>query len=456
MVRPSDGPPGAGLPGGGFLLNVNLVFISTLASYGLGFLVAVLMARALGDEGLGVTALYRNAVTLAFAFFSLGIATAVVYYVGRRDITPRQASEAGLTVTMAATALTGIGVLITYAAFREDLAAKDLPYWLALVAVPAVIQFRVVEGVLRAQGRFGAMNLLEVSLPLSILTALALVEVSSGLTIESTVVAWTLALVPPVVLGYAMLGTTHWPRRPATGALLWQSSRFGVQGQLSNLIQLLNLRLDAYLVLWLVNSAGVGLYAVAVSLSEGMWFIANSVGVVLLTSLTASDDETAARMTPVVCRNTLLVTGAAAVAAAALSPLLVPAIFGSEFDGSVLPFVLLLPGTVAAAGTKILAAHVFSRGKPLINAQVAAAVLAITIVGDLVLIPPFEVPGAAAASSLAYGCGLALTALAYRRISGGPIAACLLPRPSDLPLYVDGVRSLAGRLRPARQAGGTS
>jgi peptidoglycan biosynthesis protein MviN/MurJ (putative lipid II flippase) len=111
---------------------------------------------------------------------------------------------------------------------------------------------------------------------------------------------------------------------------------------------------------------------------------------------------------------------------------------------------------VAAAGTKILAAHVFSRGKPLINAQVAAAVLAVTIVGDLVLIPPFEVPGAAAASSLAYGCGLALTALAYRRISGGPIAACLLPRPSDLPLYVDGVRSLAGRLRPARQAGGTS
>ncbi len=39
-----------------------------------------------------------------------------------------------------------------------------------------MIQFRVVEGVLRAQGRFGAMNLLEVSLPLSILLALGFVE----------------------------------------------------------------------------------------------------------------------------------------------------------------------------------------------------------------------------------------------------------------------------------------
>jgi O-antigen/teichoic acid export membrane protein len=440
--------------GGGFLLNVNLVFISTVASYGLGFLVAVLMARALGDEGLGVTALYRNAVTLAFAFFSLGIATAVVYFVGRRDISPRQASEAGLTVTLAATALTAVGVLITYAAFDDDLA--DMPYWLALIAVPAIIQFRVVEGVLRAQGRFGAMNLLEVSLPLSILLALAVVEITSGLTVESTVVWWTLALLPPVAFGYAMLGIAHWPRWPAGGPLLWQSTRFGVQGQLSNLIQLLNLRLDAYLVLWLVNSAGVGLYTVAVSLSEGMWFIANSVGVVLLTSLTASDDETAARMTPVVCRNTLLVTGGAALAAAVASPVLVPAVFGSAFDDSVLPFVWLLPGTVAAAGTKILAAHVFSRGRPLINAQVAAAVLAITIAGDLVLIPPFGVPGAAAASSFAYCCGLALTAIAYRRLSGGSIAECLIPRFSDVPLYVDGVRSMAGRLRSSRLARSSS
>jgi O-antigen/teichoic acid export membrane protein len=233
------------------------------------------------------------------------------------------------------------------------------------------------------------------------------------------------------------------------GGLLWQSTRFGVQGQLSNLIQLLNLRLDAYLVLVLVNSAGVGIYAVGVSLAEGMWLIANSVGVVLLTSLTASDDESAARMTPLVCRNTLLVTGLAAVAAAVVSPVIVPAIFGSEFDASVAPFIWLLPGTVAAAGTKILAAYVFSRGRPLINAQVGVAVLIVTIVGDLALIPPFGVPGAAIASSVAYACGLALTAIAYRRLSGGSIADCVVPRPADLPLYVDGAKGLLGRLRPA-------
>jgi O-antigen/teichoic acid export membrane protein len=272
--------------------------------------------------------------------------------------------------------------------------------------------------------------------------------------VQNTILVWTLGLLPPLVLGYALLPVRDWPRRLAVGPVLRQATSFGIQGQLSNLIQLLNLRLDSYLILLFVNSSGVGLYAVGVSLSEGMWFIANSVGVVLLTNLTMSDDESAARMTPVVCRNTLLVTGVAAIGAAIVAPWFVPAIFGAEYDDSVLPFIWLLPGTVAAAGTKILAAYVFSRGKPLVNAQIGFVTLIVTIVGDIALIPVFEVSGAAAASSAAYIVSLVMTAIAYRRLSGGAINDAVLPRRADAVLYLDGVRSLRGRLLPARGAGG--
>lgn len=453
MANPEGANTGNGLPGGGFLLNVNLVFISTIASYGLGFLTAVLMARALSDEDFGITALYRSAVTLAFAFFSLGVATAVVYYVARRDMTPRQAMESGLAVTLAATAFTAAGVLIARLLFQGDQALQGIPYEYVLVAVPATVQFRVVEGVLRAEGRFGAMNLLEISLPVSIILFLAAVQFTEGLTVESTVIAWTLAMVPPLVFGYVLLGRRHWPRGLGQAGLLWQSIRFGMQGQLGNLIQLLNMRLDAYIVLLLVNSAGVGIYAVGVALSEGMWLIANSIGVVLLTALTASDDEGAARMTPIVCRNTLLVTGLASIAAAVVAPWVVPAIFGAEYEASVPVFIWLLPGAVAAAGTKILAAYVFSRGRPLINAQIGFVVLVFTIGGDFALIPPFGVPGAAVATSIAYGAGLLLTAVAYRRLSGGSILSVLVPAPSDVSLYLDGLRNLRGRLAGAGRGG---
>jgi O-antigen/teichoic acid export membrane protein len=141
------------------------------------------------------------------------------------------------------------------------------------------------------------------------------------------------------------------------------------------------------------------------------------------------------------------VTARASAAAAAVAPVVLPAIFGADFDDAVVPFLWLLPGSVALSGTKILAAYVFSRGRPLLNAQIAAATLAIGLAADFLLIPLFSVPGAAAASSLAYGASLALSALAYRSLSGGSIAEALLPRPGDIGLYTAGLRSLAGRLR---------
>ncbi|HLF79864.1 MAG TPA: oligosaccharide flippase family protein [Dehalococcoidia bacterium] len=438
-----------------FFFNVNLVFVSTLAAYVLSFLAFVFIARVLGPEGRGITSLFQSAVNLGFAFLSLGVPQAAIYFVSRRDFERRQVIEAGLSVTVFATSLTALAVLVAFVFFDDRLARDDLPYWLAVLAMPAIVQLFLLEGVLRGQGRFGANNALDVFIPAITLVGLVAVEVTAGLTVGRSIYTWVLTFLPAVVLGYWLVGKAAWPRRLETGVVLNRMVRFGVQSQLSNLIQLLNYRLDAYLVLLFVNTAGVGFYAVGVSLSEGMWFIANSVAVVLLTNLTAGDEAYAARMTPLVCRNTLLVTALAALPAGAVSPVIVPLVFGGDFDKSVLPFVLLLPGTVALSGSKILAAYVFSRGKPMINAWISLATLVVTVAADLVLIPLLGTPGAACGASIAYGLSLALTATAYRRLSGGSVSAALLPRVDDVSLYVEGARGLLHRLRPPRRLEGS-
>ena len=111
-----------------------------------------------------------------------------------------------------------------------------------------------------------------------------------------------------------------------------------------------------------------------------------------------------------------------------------------------LPFVLLLPGAVALAGTKVLASYVFSRGRPLINGAIAAAALAVAVAIDVALIPVWEVKGAAVGATLGYVVSLVLTAIAYRRLSGGSLVAALVPRPSDIALYHSEARALASRL----------
>jgi Na+-driven multidrug efflux pump len=83
----------------------------------------------------------------------------------------------------------------------------------------------------------------------------------------------------------------------------------------------------------------------------------------------------------------------------------------------------------------------------MINTWISLVTLGITLGLDLALIPLLDVSGAAIASTLAYMTNLALTLIAYRRLSGGSVFEAVMPRPSDVALFVEGARSAVTRLR---------
>src|SRR3970282_1341442 len=90
--------------------------------------------------------------------------------------------------------------------------------------------------------------------------------------------------------------------KPDFGALREQI-RYGAQGQIANLAQLFNYRLDQFLVAAFVSRAGVGHYTVAVGLSESVWWISSAVAMVLVPRLTRMDPESPGEVTPVGCAN---------------------------------------------------------------------------------------------------------------------------------------------------------
>ena len=103
-----------------------------------------------------------------------------------------------------------------------------------------------------------------------------------------------------------------------------------------------------------------------------------------------------------------------ALALAIVAPVLVPLAFGDAYEDSVQALWLLLPGTVALAGSKVLTSYIFSRGRPILNTGITAVSLVVTVAADLILIPLFDVNGAAIASSLAYVVALCCGALRVR------------------------------------------
>jgi len=431
-----------------FLFNVNLVFLTYIANFLLAFLLRVLVTRALGADGLGSYTLFLLTVSIAAAVLGLGVSVSTIYHIGKQTFSERDILSSSQAVVLGSLVVSGALVGLTALTFGDRLDREGVPYWLFLLAVPLFVNFNILTAMLQGASRFLAMNLVILLRPLGMVFLLVAGMAAGGLDVRGVLVFWTVSSFLTMAAGLVLVGLRHLDLptvlRPRW-LVLKEQVRFGMQGQAGNLLQLLNYRLDSFLVLAFVNAAGVGFYAVGVAVSESVWFVANAVAVVLLPRLTHAEAEDAARLTPIVCRNTLLVSLAAAAGVGALSPVLVEAIFGGEFGPSVTAVYWLLPGTVALAGTKIVASYVFSQGKPLINSYVALVTLAATVLFDLALIPRFGVPGAAAASSIAYSLSLVLSLAVYSRMSGRGAWEAVLVRGSDLQMYLDAARTLRAR-----------
>jgi O-antigen/teichoic acid export membrane protein len=440
-------PPGT--PRGSFFGNVNVVMATYAADGLLAFVSGVLVARALGPGGRGVFGLFVLSAALGQTVLGLGFGNAAIYYLGKGRLPLRDVVSAAHVVVLMATAVSAIAVAALVPWTGADVLGEGVPAWLLILAVPLLLYAALLRSVLQALSRFVEMGLTTVVQPLVALALVAALYAAGAATPARVVAIWMASTAVAAALALARIGLAQVDPaqivRPRWRTLR-MLTRFGVQGETGNMLQLLNYRLDQYIVRGFVGIAGVGIYAVGVSMTEAIWLLANAVAIVLLPHLTAADEDEVRWMAPVATRNTVLVAAVAAGALAIAAPIFVPLAFGRAYDDSVRALWLLLPGTVALTGSKVLTSYIFSQGRPLVNTGITLVSLVVTVVALFALVPAYGVNGAAAASSLAYIAHFAAALYAYRRVSGQPALDALLPRPSDARLYVDAARGVLSRL----------
>lgn len=432
-------------PRGGFLFNVNVVFISQVLIYGLAFALRVVLAQGLGDAGLGTYALFFNAVLVAGGVANLGIGLGNIYFLNKGTYSYGTLLAGSLAAVVLASAAAWVALGAYALLAGDELFVEGRSYWLYGAALPAVVAYVILTSFLHGSSRFFALSSVAVVQGLAGVSAAGALYALDRLDVFAALAAWTGSFLCAdavalglVGVGRMRLGDVLRPR----WRVLWDQVRYGAQGQVANLAALFNYRLDQFLVAAWVSRAGVGHYTVAVGLGESVWWISSAVAMVLLPRLTGMGREEAGETTPVVCRNTLLVSIGAAAGLMAVSPLAVRVLFGREFDPAVEPLLLLMPGIVAGSATRVLGSYLFSQGRIIYNTYATFIALGVTVALDVLLIPWLEVDGAAIASSIAYICALAATVYWYARVSGGSALEALVARPSDFRYYAGALRRL--------------
>jgi len=439
-----------------FAGSVNVVLLSYVIDGALAFAAGVLVARALGPDGRGAYGIFVVSTALGQMILGAGFGSAAIYYINKQTLSVREVVSAAHAVTLGAAALTLAAVAVVVASAGGGVMGGGISAWILVAAIPTLIYAAALRVVLQASSRFVEMGAATVLQPLAMLALVCAMYAADSTTPERVVAAWTASNAVAAAFCLARLGARSVDPRQIVRPR-WRTlatlARFGVQGEAGNVLQLLNYRLDQYAVRGFVSLAGVGIYAVGVSMTEAVWMIANAVAIVLLPRLTSASEDDVRWMAPVATRNTLAIAGGAAAALAIAAPLLIPRFFGHAYDDSVRALWWLLPGTVALTGSKVLTSYIFSQGRPLVNTGITVVSLAVTAAALFALVPAFGVEGAAAASSLAYIAHFAAALYAYRSISGEPVSGALVPRLSDARLYADAWRSLVTRRSPRPPAG---
>jgi O-antigen/teichoic acid export membrane protein len=228
--------------------------------------------------------------------------------------------------------------------------------------------------------------------------------------------------------------------------LLKESVSLGFRAYLGNVVQFFNYRLDMFVVNYFVGVTNVGLYSIAVTGAELLWYIPQAVATILFPKTAATGAEEAKVFTPKVCRNTFLITLMAALGLSVVSKPLLIVIYGEAYAPSLIPLWLLMPGVVALSINKILCGDLAGRGLLQYGAYSSAISLVATVVCDLLLIPRWGIAGAAVASSISYCIATLVVLFFYVRISGNGLAVVLIPRKEDVAIYRRYCSNLARRL----------
>jgi len=414
-----------------------LTFILQVAQVAVLVAVNILVTRITGASGKGVFTLMSLLVTLTGSMLSLGVNWAAIYFTGRDAFPRRDLVSTVLTCTLLSSLVSILVIAIAFAALRHSyfMSISDAQLLVTLALLPMVQLTTSVQMIILGTNRpmhFAGLSLAQWAVTLAIQIGFA---VAGRLTPTTALVAWAFGAAVSLAWGLRLLSRDAPLRLGIRRDVVRRLLGFGIKGYAANLMMFFNYRLDSLIVNGLVGVASLGIYSIAVSLAEVIWYAAGAIGTVMFPHVTGLERREADRVTPIVTRNVYFITLLGVVAMFALSRWVILLAFGQAMLPALIPLWLLLPGILSLSGSKVIASYLSGIGRPEYATAIAGGTVVITVILDLLLIPRYGIAGAAVASSIVYTAAAIASVYALRRESGASVLQTILIQPQDIGYY---------------------
>lgn len=428
---------------------------NVLLNYGTNLTVAVLalvniliVARALGATGRGDVAFLSAIVYLTANLAALGIHEANAN-VGAAEPERRPAlATNSLVLSLVFSALSGaivLGLVALFPAVGGDVDRTLL--WVSIATVPILILQLYLQYLIQSDYRFVVTNIAWLLSPLANVLVNGTFAALGTLTVGTAVITNLCgqALTSLVLFWYAARRLSGFGRPDL--ALARRSLAFGLRSHAGRIMLLGNYRLDQWLLGAISGSRQLGLYSIAVSWAEVLFYLPTALAAVQRPDLVRAARENASRHAAAVFRAAVILTALLAAGLIVAAPILCVTVFGEEFRGSIDDLRVLALGAFGVVALKQLGNALTAQRRPTLASIAIGVGFISTVALDLLLIPRYGGLGAALASTLSYlAGGLAVVVIFSRALRISPLA--LVPRMADVAGLLRILRDLARRALP--------
>jgi O-antigen/teichoic acid export membrane protein len=405
----------------------------------LSFITSPLSAHALGPSGRGQLA----AILVPFSWGALLANMGLPIFAARAAA---QTSKVGdligtLGLTSLAFGLIGmvVGIPAAFLLAPHDLLVRDF-ILLGLLLMPLNLITALGTGLANGLETWMRLNLMRVIPP--VLTVIAYIVLISlhALTVRSAAIV---VYCSSIAVIFPLIGIGR-RQRPFTfdRLLMKRATSYGRRAWVGSLAASANARLDQLLMIPLVSSRQLGLYAVAVNVSGLTNLILGALNTVIGPSIARGNWTLAGRAV----RLTMMTVATFSLVAALAVPPLFPIVFGPGFAAAIPMCLILLAAAIPGSGAWVLGVALQNAGHPGIPARGEIGALVLTATGLALLLPPLAGVGAAIVSGVAYTTNLTIQLVLVRRRLGTPVRVFLLPNRGDIALVLEIVRRVVGRV----------
>ena len=443
---PAVGTEGVSLARGTFL-GVRADVVTAIATIA----VSIVVSRALGPENRGIFFLAFTAATLISIVGNFGMNTAAIVYAANKELPLREIHGVALAFSAVLGMITA-GLLLPFEEFWTSTVLKGLDTtMLVLLAagVPALLYAQVGVAALAGLGRIPAVSWIRIGVQVG---TMALVIPVAIVTEDPR---WTLGAWLVIAVGFALAIGSYMTLRAAppslpSAATVRELLSFAGRGYVGSIAYQGFLRIDLFFIGARSGPAQVGVYSLSTVMAERISMVGQALYAASAAQIGSSEREQAARLTAQLVRILLLALIPTAVVLGLLSIPGIPLVFGDDFSSAVVPFVLLLPGTVSLTLWAPVSLLIISNlRRPGTTAIIMGSALLASLPLYYWMILWLDMSGAAIASSIVYMSVLAGGVAVMTRATSVDLAD-LAPRRADVGQVVAIGRSA---LRSLRRAG---